>query len=128
MPAGRPKKTLKDLPENWRDIIIDEMSEGASLAEIHALLDISADVRIRMEKEIPEFHDAIKKGKRLSEQWWQKKGRENLENKDFSATLWYMNMKNRFGWRDKTETEHTGTLEVTQVIRTPEKKPLDNPE
>ena len=26
-------------------------------------------------------------------------------------------MKNRFGWKDKTETEHSGNIGVTQITR-----------
>jgi hypothetical protein len=28
-----------------------------------------------------------------------------------------MNMKNRFGWKDKTEQEHTGGVSVTKIVR-----------
>lgn len=108
MPAGRPKKTLKDLPEDWKELIVTHMSQGASLAEIHGLLDMDNETRLRMERDIPEFSAAIKKGIRLSEMWWQTKGRVNLENKDFNSTLWYMNMKNRFGWRDKVDHSTMG--------------------
>lgn len=103
MAGGRPPKTLKSLPDNWEQIITDEMSEGASLAEINALLDVCPDTRLNLQKKYSEFNEAIKKGERLSELWWQRKGRSNLENKEFSYVGWYMNMKNRFGWRDKQD-------------------------
>ncbi len=84
------------------------MTEGASLLEVCGELDIDdntlADWRNpESPRYHPEFSDTIKRGIRLSEIWWQKEGRTSLRDKDFRDALWYMNMKNRFGWRDKHE-------------------------
>jgi len=95
------------------------MADGASQAEITAGLEISNDLFYRFMKEEPEFSETIKKGLVLCKCWWEKKGRKNLENSKFSATLWYMNMKNRFGWADKTEI--TGA-NGKDLIPTEEKK------
>lgn len=109
-PIGRPKKTLDDLPKGWQDTIISEMSKGASKVELMAKFMVSKEKWYDFEKEEPEFSNTIKKGVMLSESWWEKKGRENLmihpKKTQLNATLWYMNMKNRFGWADKKEVEH----------------------
>jgi hypothetical protein len=115
-PGGRPRKTLKDLPDKWYDIAIEMYSEGASDVEVKAKLSVSNDVWTRWMKEEPEFMETIKAGKRLSQAWWEHKGRTNLENNKFSATLWYMNMKNRFGWADKTETKHDATDKFAEAV------------
>jgi len=117
--VGRPKITPKDLRKDWKAFIVKEMADGASQAEITAGLEISNDLFYRFMKEEPEFSETIKKGLVLCKCWWEKKGRKNLENKEFSATLWYMNMKNRFGWADKTEI--TGA-NGKDLIPTEEKK------
>lgn len=46
----------------------------------------------------------------------------------YNSTIAKLILSSNHGMRERSETEHTGTLEVTQVIRTPEKKPLDKPE
>jgi hypothetical protein len=105
--VGRPKITTADFPKDWQEQVIKEMSEGASQEEIQGLLDISDKTLVRLMKDDKEFFRTIKRGRRLSKAWWLNKGRGNLENKEFSPVLWYMNMKNRFGWADKKEIDHT---------------------
>ena len=96
-------------------------AEGASDVEIKAYIyekrgSFSNDLWDRWLQEEADFSETIKRGKILSESWWSKTGRKNLNNKDFSYTGWYMNMKNRFGWRDKQEvdqkTEHSGGINI----------------
>lgn len=103
MEVGRPKKTLAELPEDWYNYVLTEMSQGASLEEIKAYLSVSNDVHTRWMNEEKEYMETIKRGLELSKAWWMKKGRIELSNKEFSATLWYMNMKNRFGWKDRQD-------------------------
>jgi len=115
MPAGRPKEGIETLPENWYIEVISMYKEGASDVEIKAFIyeirgSFSNDLWDRWIAEIPQFSETIKMGRMLSEAWWNKESRQNLKNKDFSYTGWYMNMKNRFGWRDKSEIENTHTV------------------
>lgn len=111
MAAGRPKKTVKKtLPEGWEETTIALYSEGASDVEIRAEFSISDDLMERWLIEEEEFSLTIKKGHTLSQAWWERKGRTNLDKKDFNSTLWYMNMKNRFKWKDKHE--ESGQVEI----------------
>jgi len=96
-PVGRPTKYK---PE-FCDAVIDCMRKGASKHEIALELDIHYDTIYEWEKEHKEFSDALKKGLCLSESWWIRQGRINLDSKSFQTVLWYMNMKNRHGWSDK---------------------------
>lgn len=104
---ARPKKTLEDLPKNWKKLVLEIKKEGGSDVEVRVALDISTDLWNRFKKEITEFSETIKRGQDLCEAWWLKNGREGIRDKQFNAVLWYMNMKNRFGWKDKTETDVT---------------------
>lgn len=110
------------------DGMVDLMSEGASITEASGLLGVSIETiydwsNPKSPRFKQEFSDALSEGKRLSAVWWEAKGRKNLENKDFSYTGWYMNMRNRFGWRDKQEVEQTSTntnLNATVDVANPQ--------
>jgi hypothetical protein len=109
--SGRPKAEF-DLPENWYNQILNLYKDGASDVEVKALIyewrgSFSNDLWDRWNKEEEQFSETIKMGKLLSEAWWSKSGRKNLENRDFNYTGWYMNMKNRFNWSDKQAIDVT---------------------
>jgi hypothetical protein len=110
--SGAPKQGLDTLPNDWCKQIIELYEQGASDVEIKALIykwrgSFSNDLWDRWLKEEPLFSETIKIGKVLSECWWNKIGRVNLESERFSYTGWYMNMKNRFGWADSIKQDHT---------------------
>lgn len=120
MSRGRPKSSI-DLPDGWYNDVLSLYAEGASDVEIKAYVyqkrgSFSNDLWDRWLEEEQQFSETIKQGRMLSEAWWAKTGRKNLGNKEFSYTGWYMNMKNRFGWKDKQEveqkTEHSGGISI----------------
>ncbi len=115
---GRPTKYKPEMCGT----AIKLMAEGASHIEVMAELAIWEDTFYRWKREKKEFSEAIKKGEQLSAAWWERKGRVNLENSEFSYTGWYMNMKNRHGWSDKKEVKNTGDITInvsTGIDRAP---------
>lgn len=101
--SGRHKKTTKDFPNNWQTVVVEMMGEGASQGEVQAYIDVSDKTFTRILKEDRIFFRTIKRGLRLSRAWWERQGRTNLTSKEFNFVGWYMNMKNRFGWRDRKD-------------------------
>lgn len=115
-PVGKPRRTLDSLKEGWQDDVLREMSEGASLDEIKVMLDVSNELHTRWMRDESEYQETIKKGIELCKAWWQRQGRTNLKDKSFSSTLWYMNMKNRFGWRDNVDHTTQGRALPTPIL------------
>lgn len=116
MPGGRPQIQLDDLGQDWQERITELASEGASIAELSVELGISKDTFYALSKREPVFSDTIKRCKQLSEGWWEKQGRTNLQNKEFNYTGWYMNMKNRFKWTDRQDVTSKGETLPTPIL------------
>lgn len=108
--AGRPYGSTK-YNDEFCDVVIQEMSNGASIEEVAATLGITKDTFYQWVKRYKDFSDAKKIGEEKSKAWWMKQGRGGLwadsqqETKKINAVLWYMNMKNRFGWSDKHQVD-----------------------
>jgi len=108
-PGGRPTKYLSEMCDIARAL----MRDGASLCEVAYELKINVSTLADWREKNEEFSLAIKESLDDAQGWWMTKGRKNIENKSFNSTLWYMNMKNRFGWKDTQEVVQTSTTHMT---------------
>ena len=116
---GVHKEPCELTDENYI-FILKEYSDGASDVEIKAYIweergTFSNGLWNRWLKEEDVFSQTIKKGRALSARWWEHRGRTSLDDNGFNYTGWYMNMKNRFGWKDKNE-QSGETKTITTII------------
>jgi len=105
---GRPTK----YKEEYCDRVPELMKDGMAMVEVAAKLDVCVDTLNEWRKVHEVFSLAVKKGIELSEAWWVRQGRIALRDSKFNSTLWYMNMKNRFNWADKTELRTPDGLDI----------------
>lgn len=112
-PIGPPIKYDPAMCEK----IIELMKDGLCITEVAYELNIARSTIYVWMETYPELSDAIKIGKEFEEGNWRKHGRTNLYNKEFNSTLWYMNMKNRFGWKDKQEHQMDITARQEDVLK-----------
>jgi hypothetical protein len=72
-------------------------------------------------KEEPLFSETIKTGRMLSHAWWMSTGRKGTiivkGAPMVNTALWFINMKNRFGWRDKVEFSGDRDSPIEVVIK-----------
>ncbi len=111
--VGRPTKY-----RGWFcPMLIDHMTLGYSFESFGSRILVGKDTLYQWVKKFPEFADAKKIATSLSRSEWEDMGIKGVVGhygKEFSAPTWIFNMKNRFGWADKIETQgetqHTFTL------------------
>ena len=108
--VGRPTKYKPD----YCIELIKHMQRGFSYDTFPAVIPdkVHLDTLYEWESKYPEFSEAKKIAFTRNRHFWEELGiKASLEQKqNFNAAVWIFNMKNRFGWKDKTETEHKGKI------------------
>ena len=115
-PVGRPRTTVDDLPDDWKDIVIDCGQEGGSEVEMRCLLGIGDSAWYTLMEDSDDFRRTIKQARALCEVWWERQGRKMAAGADGNATVWIFNMKNRFRWRDKPAEDDDTDRKPLEVI------------
>lgn len=103
---GRPSKYK---PEFCQMLIV-HMEQGYSFETFSAIIGVDRDTLYEWAKVYEEFSDSKKQAFIKCQLFWEKMGIDGLwGNKEasFNTGVWVFNMKNRFGWKDRTEVEET---------------------
>jgi len=140
--SGRPRLIPKIWNEEKKKKILDAYKEGQSDIAAIVTLDLTKETfykLVRADRESlgdieQDFVDSIKKGRTLSQQWWEEIGRKGTVGiiDSFNNGAFVFNMKNRFKpkgydsiWADKVETHNTNSnsdkVDV-QINLSPEEK------
>lgn len=114
-PVGRPSK----YKETYCDLIIEHMSEGASITSFAAEIGVARSTIDEWAINYPEFSGAVKIGKAKCAAWWEKLGRSNAITGDGNATLVIFGLKNMApdDFRDKQEIHQTGSMEHKHSVK-----------
>ena len=98
-PVGRPRKTLKDLPNNWQLMCQEMGREGHFDVDLRVRLGITKETFYSLLENEPEFYEAINEFRELSQNWWNsipKKGFKDGTSKNLNSNLYSLIMRNRF--------------------------------
>lgn len=121
MPGGRPTKYRKEFCE----MLVKHMAQGYSYESFSAVIKTDRSQLYRWEKSHKEFCDAKKRAREQCLIFWEKAGMAGTFGKiaGFSTGAWIFNMKNRFNWVDRQETEITGGQNEIKISYDPKARP-----
>jgi len=98
MPAGRPT----DYKPEYCAEAIDYIGHGKSKEAFAGHIGVAVSTVYLWLDKHPEFSEAVKRGEAMSQDFWEELGLVGTtEGKNFNATTWIFNMKNRFKWKDR---------------------------
>lgn len=94
--------------------------EGAGDVEIADHLGITMKKFHELCEENEAFRTFVERGSTAAQAWWWRQSRTNLKNKNFMHGMWAFNMKNRYGWADRTDanvTTNEGDMDIDSLQR-----------
>jgi len=106
-PVGRQRTTVDDLKKDWKQIIMDCGQEGGSAVEMRCLLGVAQTAWSTLMEDSEEFRITVSTAQDMCEVWWERAGRSMVTGSPGNATVWSLNMRNRFAWFDKQDLSHT---------------------
>lgn len=110
---GRPSKYRPEMCER----VVEWGKLGKSKAWIASELDIARSTLDEWCKDYPDFSEAITRAHTHAQRWWEDKGQNALDVREFQASVWSRSMGARFpdDWREKVG--HVGGNKDDEPIR-----------
>lgn len=107
MPAGRPSK----YDPKYCEESIEYLRQGFSVTALAGHIGVARSTIFKWAEENEEFSDALKTGQAMAAAFWERTLLNVALTGEGNATAAIFGVKNRSreDWRDKTETELTGS-------------------
>lgn len=103
---GRPSK----YKAKYCKVAYDLLSKGYSKEAVAGQIGISKQCFYEWVQKHKDFGDAVQRGESASQFYWEDLGMRGTlgQIKGFNASSWMFNMKNRFGWAEKSDQNISG--------------------
>lgn len=97
-PIGRPRKTLNDLPENWKQIMFDLAQDGDGPTAWKVHLGLGHDTYNTLLTDYDEFSTAVKEAAILHEHYYERQAKRMINGGAGNSNVFSLIVNNKFGW------------------------------
>jgi hypothetical protein len=104
LPVGRPSSYKPEFCQR----VVELGAEGWSQAEIAAEFGVAKKSLWDWAQKHEDFSAALARAKSLEQSWWEKRGRNSLDAKNFQSAVWSRSMMARFRDEYGEKRELTG--------------------
>lgn len=103
-PTKALAKTMKDLPENWKDILIEHGKKGYSAPGIYTKVGLTKRVHDRFMIEEDEYSEYFSFALDLAKSYWiDEIGEKVATDRNLNSAIYAIQVRNRFGWKQQDE-------------------------
>ena len=107
-PCPYARKHIKYKPE-FKEKVTEMMGQGYTLEAVAGALGVTRQTIWTWKEEKEDFREAYEEGLAKSHLYWERLGMDSLEEgRQMNSAVYIFTVKNKLGWRDKTEVENTG--------------------
>lgn len=92
-------KTSADLPEGWKDKMLELGARGESITSIYAWLGITHTTHNTLLETSPDYARTYAEYIKLTKMWWECQGNRMTKGGAGNAGVYAINVANRFGWK-----------------------------
>ena len=98
-PIGRPKISIDQFPEDWKEELLRMGAEGQLDIDAKVYLNISNETFSRLLEREPDFLETISMMRQLSHSWWASLSRNAFRDgtsKQMNSNLYALVLRNKF--------------------------------
>jgi hypothetical protein len=95
---------MADLPEDWKDILIEYGKKGFSAPGIYTKVMLTKKVHERFIQTEPEYEEMFSYALDLAKSYWiDEMGAKLATDRNLNSAIYAIQVRNRFGWKQQDD-------------------------